>query len=111
MIYEIIISTEAHDDLEGIYDYIANVLLLPKIAWNMIEKFYESIKSLETMPKRHKIIDNPYLTNDNIRSYQIKNYKIYYYVDESKKIVIILRITYYKMDLSNVFKTDNDKSC
>lgn len=93
MEYDIYISASAQDDIENIYDYITYELMAQNSAEKLVNIIYKSIKSIYVMPNRHKSVDIECLKGINIRSFTIKNYKIYYYVDETNLIVFILRIT------------------
>ncbi len=55
--YKVRIARQALDQMESIRKYITDDLVAPQAAVNIIQSFKESIKSLETMPERIKLIE------------------------------------------------------
>ena len=51
-VYTVTMLDRAYRDLDGIYDYIANTLIEPDIAMNIVDEIEEAILSLDTMPHR-----------------------------------------------------------
>lgn len=98
MEYDVLISANAQDDIENIYNYIRYELIAKNSADKIIALIFESIKSLSLMPNRHAIVDIDCLNELKIHSFIVKNYKIYYFIDESRHIVTILRISSIKMN-------------
>lgn len=92
--YTIDIDKVAEADMYGILDYISNVLLEPNVAICILKEIKKVIVTLDSMPWRHAVIDEePYRTL-GIRKISVKNYIVFYIVDEPKKSVHILRILY-----------------
>ena len=54
---KIIYSPESLDDLINIYSYISSVLLEPEIAENQVNRIRKTIRKLDQMPMRHRIVD------------------------------------------------------
>ena len=96
MIYEIILSPAAESDLSGIADYIRFQLQEPIVAINLIKRLKKAVLSLETMPMRHPLAADEYIAAKRIRVMPVERYLIFYTVDESQKIVCIVRILYGK---------------
>ena len=48
--YSVKLMSRALRDLDGIYDYIANTLLEPGTALNLVDRIENAILSLETVP-------------------------------------------------------------
>ena len=55
--YNVEYSEEAYEDLREIYDYVANELLVPKTAENLLKNIRTAIRSLSNMPYRHTLVD------------------------------------------------------
>lgn len=53
--YEVLISDKASEDMEAIYNYIADKLLVPATAAKQYDRIADAILSLETMPERIKV--------------------------------------------------------
>lgn len=94
--YTIKITKEARDDLKKIKEYLIYNLQELETVKNVIKKIKESIKSLSDYPKRFPIINDAYFSIRNLRKYNVNNYIIFYFVEERKMIVHIIRIIYAK---------------
>ena len=84
----------AFRDLDGIYDYIANTLLEPGIALNIIGDIETSILSLDTMPHRCPERKIGAYANQGYRQLFIGNYTSLFRIDEIHKLVIIVTVRY-----------------
>ena len=84
MKYIIIIQELAKKDLLNVFDYIYYILKNPISAKRIGNYIINSIDSLSDNPYRHRVIIN------NIRFLKVKNFIIYYYVNN--EIVYVLRI-------------------
>ncbi|GFI37294.1 hypothetical protein IMSAGC015_01481 [Lachnospiraceae bacterium] len=92
--YTIKLYTQAYQDLDSIYTYIAENLLEPDTALNMVDELEKAIFSLEQLPKRGAPRRVGAYTNGDYRQLFIKNYVIIYRVLKEKKEVHIVTIRY-----------------
>ena len=92
--YKILISIKAKEDLKSIVFYIKNNLKEPAIAKKYAKIIKEEIMSLSYFPERNAIITDKSLINLQIRKTIVKNYIIFYKVNEESSIVNIERILY-----------------
>lgn len=92
--YEILISIKAKEDLKGIVSYIKYNLKEPSIAKKYAKMIKDEIKTLNYYPQRNAIIDNNIIKDLKIRKIIIKNYIIFYRINEEHNIVNIERILY-----------------
>lgn len=92
--YAVKFYARAYRDLDGIYEYIANNLLEPQIASNMIDALEEAIYSLETFPERGAIRRIGTYANSGYRQLFVKHYVIVYRVLKEKKEVHIVTVRY-----------------
>lgn len=53
MIFNVVYSSEARQDLRDVYEYIAYELLEPDIAAGQTNRIMKAARSLEQMPMRH----------------------------------------------------------
>ena len=97
-VYKIIILPEAQKDIRSIVLYIAKELAAPQAALKLENDFEEGIKSLSKMPKRIRTVDEQPWKDKGIRKTRVKNYYIYFIIDEEIKAVKILAVIYVKMD-------------
>ena len=96
--YEIIMTPDAADDLIRLRDYIAAALLAPDTARAYLRMLRTEIKKLTSMPKRSKCLDDKPWHSLGIRKLIVKNFVIYYRVEEFTMRVYILNIIYARRD-------------
>lgn len=94
MSYEIILSNEAHTDIDETLDYIANNLHNPIAARNLLDKIEEAYNELSLNPYMYAACDDARLRKEGYRKAVINNYVMIYRVDDNSSIVYILRIFY-----------------
>jgi addiction module RelE/StbE family toxin len=92
--YDIKLYARAYRDLDGIYTYIAENLLEPDTALNMVDELEKAIFSLEQKPERGAIRRVGTYANGNYRQLFVKNYCIIYRVLKGKKEVHIVTVRY-----------------
>ena len=96
MIWEIIYTDSAYRDLDGIYDYIADVLLEPVIAQNQTDRLMDAADSLDNMPLRHRLYEHEPWRSRGWRIMPVDNYLVFYLPSEAEGIVSIMRIMHTK---------------
>ena len=96
--YRIIITPDAIEDLTELRDYIANVLLAPDTALNYIQTIRREIGSLARMPARHKRVDQEPWHSRGVRKIIVKNFYVYYRIDDPAGTVYVLNVIYAKRD-------------
>ena len=96
--YEIIMTSDAVDDLAELRDYIAYSLSAPETAFSYIQAIRKEIESLSVMPARYKTVDDEPWRSRGIRKIIVKNFYIYYRIDEDARRVYILNVIYAKRD-------------
>lgn len=92
--YVVKLYTRAYQDLDDIYTYIAETLLEPGTALNMVDKLEEAIFSLEQLPERGAIRRVGAYKDGNYRQLFVKNYCIIYRLIKKKKEVHIVTVRY-----------------
>ena len=96
--YKLIILPEAQKDIRGIILYIARELMAPQAAHNLQDEFQKEINSLSKMPKRIKTVDEQPWKDAGIRKTRVKNYYIYFLVDDEEMAVKVNAVTYVGRD-------------
>ena len=92
--YKLIILPEAQKDIRNIALYIARVLAAPQAALNLTKDFQNAIASLSEMPIRIKTVNEQPWKNAGIRKLRVKNYYIYFLVDDKEKAVKVNAVIY-----------------
>lgn len=96
--YKIRITRQARTHLQDIRDYIATTFLEPETAKKMVQLLRLEIQSLSDMPQRIKVIDEEPWGSYGFRKKRVKNYYVYYWINEEKKQVQIIAVIYVKRD-------------
>ncbi len=98
--YKAIILPEAQKDIRNIILYIARELAAPQAALNLQDEFQKEINSLAKMLKRIKTVDEQPWKNAGIRKTRVKNYYIYFLVDDEEMTVKVNAVIYVGRDQS-----------
>ena len=96
--YKLIILPEAQKDIRNIIIYIAKDLAAPQAALNLQADFEKGINSLKFKPKRIKTIDEQPWKYAGIRKIRVKNYYIYFLVDDEEIAVKVNAVIYVGRD-------------
>ena len=92
--YNVSLTSRALRDLDGIYVYIAQTLLVPETALEMVDKIEKAILSLEEMPCRFPKRKTGAYANKEYRQLFVGNYTVIYRIDEKHRHVIVITIRY-----------------
>ena len=71
-----------------------NILNIPNTAINYLRLFKREIKKLEFLPKRYKQIEKGKINQIGVRKLVVKNYIVFYIVNDKENSVVIERILY-----------------
>lgn len=96
--YKVKVVRQAKSHLTAIKEYIAFELLAPDTARNMLNLLRQSIQSLSDEPYRIKTIDEHPWGSQGIRKTRVKNYYIYFWIDEGSKCIYVIAVIYVARD-------------
>jgi len=96
--YKIAVSEPAENDLRDIVRYISSQLSAPMTALKMMDAFEEAIARLANMPKGYPLVSDERLNAMNYRKLIVKNYIIFFTIDDPSKSVNVERILYARRD-------------
>ncbi|MBR3463752.1 MAG: type II toxin-antitoxin system RelE/ParE family toxin [Clostridiales bacterium] len=96
--YRIRITIQARENLRNIRNYIEFELLAPLAAKNTIAEIKREIQSLETMPERIHLTPEQPWHDQGVHRARVRNYYIYFWIDEKQKTVQIISVIYVKRD-------------
>ena len=99
--YTIKFSKKAKEDIALIVNYITNNIKEPQIAKSYANLFFSEINSLHIFPKRNPIVKGKSLLGMERRKFIVKNYVVFYLINENEKTVFIERIVYGASDWIN----------
>jgi len=96
--YRVDVSEVAENDLQDIVRYVASQLFAPETALNMMERLDDAMASLSVMPQRFPLVKDERLSQMGYRRLGVKNYNVFYSIDEKNKVVDVERILYARRD-------------
>lgn len=102
--YFLNISELAENDILSTIKYIANVLTAPMAANKLLDEIekYEGI--LEDTPDIYPRVPDEYLARRGLRYVMIKNFMMFFTVNEEEKTVNVIRFLYGRRDWKNLLK-------
>jgi plasmid stabilization system protein ParE len=100
--YKVLLSDAAAKDLHEIFDYIALELRSAQSASRTLDLLEDAIKKLDTAPKLHSLVRDDYLASLGYRFKPVKNYNVFFLVDDHNMAVAVVRILYGRRDWSLV---------
>ena len=109
MPYKVVVTEKAKRYLADIFDYIAYQLHSPGAAKDLFEKIIRAIESLDTFPKRFAVLDFEEKFPDEVRRIMVKNYSVFYTVQEEEKTVVVLGVFYSASDFKAKLIDDRNK--
>lgn len=92
--YTIKLLQRASDDLDNIYNHIANDFKEIGTAERLADTLEDAILSLDEMPYRGSIRRTGAFANRGYRQIFAKNFTIVYRIDEAKKMIVIVTVRY-----------------
>jgi toxin ParE1/3/4 len=81
----------AEQDLISTMEYLTEMLKSPIAAGSLVGEFEKQVQLLSKNPFINQIEEDGYLNQKMIRHIQMKNYLMFYTINESQKDVSILR--------------------
>lgn len=102
--YTVQFTGKSEEDLFSILKYITNILKSPTAAKNLLYEIQSKVKILETSPYCCQLVKNQYLSQKGIRFLVVKNYMVFYTINEDEKTVSVLRILYGRRDWKSILE-------
>jgi len=102
--YSLAITDIAEEDILDTVYYIANVLRAPAAANNLLDEIERHEEILENTPNIYPVVPDEYLAQRGMKFTRIKNYLLFYTINEDEKIVTVIRFLYARRDWKNILK-------
>jgi plasmid stabilization system protein ParE len=103
--YGLIFSKLFDDDIDSTYQYIKENLEAPMAAENLLKEVKQKLEYLKENPTIRPVIKKDELIEAlNLRAIKVKNYVIYYSVNEEKQKIRLVRFLYNKRDWINILR-------
>ena len=102
--YEVKVTEPAQHQLQEIVRYIAGDLQEKRTALWMLDTLEKEILSLSTLPNRVALTEEEPWHSAGIRKLLVKNYLVYFWVNEEQKQVQITAVVFGRRDQRNVLQ-------
>lgn len=96
--YTVKLTRQAEEQLREIVDYIRFTLQAPNTASKMLDALAEEIYSLDQFPYRAPLTEEEPWHSQGVHRIAVKNFLIYFWVDEAQKNVQVTGIIYGRRD-------------
>lgn len=97
-IYTIEITSQAEEQMQEITQYIASELKAPDAALHLLDALEDTFLSLSEFPQRIPLTDEEPWRANGIRRLPIKNFLVYFWIDENNMKVKVTAVIYAKRD-------------
>ena len=96
--YQIKLTKQAQEQLREIFSYIRYTLQAPETAMHMLETLEREIASLSIFPARVPLTEEEPWHSQGIHKFPVKNYLVYFRIDEDRKTVQVIAVIYGRRD-------------
>ncbi|MCL2671542.1 MAG: type II toxin-antitoxin system RelE/ParE family toxin [Clostridiales bacterium] len=93
-LYNVAVSATARKDIRDAVSYINSELSAPRAAQEMEAALKAGITGLAFAPKRYAIVSDDRMVCRGYRALPIKNYLVFYKVDEPARTVQVVRVLF-----------------
>lgn len=105
--YEVKLTNQAQIQLREVVLYIANTLHSKETARRTLDVLEESINSLSYLPNRYALVDEEPWHSEGVHKMMVKNYLVYYWVDNETAKVQVTAVVYARRDQKRVLSSMN----
>ena len=96
--YNVVLSETAENDLDEVVEYLSN--FSPSIARNYYDEIMVKALSLSLMPQRCPFVQDDDLRKRGYRWLFVRNYTIFFIIDEENNLVDIRAIMYSRREFT-----------
>ena len=100
--YQIIYTMQYFVDLSEIADYYIEKFRNKDLIVNLEKHVLAREKLLMSFPYSFTLFESNKLLRHEYRTFNVLNYKVFYYIDEIAKVVYMERILYARMNFDNI---------
>ena len=102
--YSVNITDIAEEDILSTVKYISGELKAPKAANDLLDEIEKNEEILGKTPNVYPNVPDEYLAMKGLKFAIIKNFLMFFTVDEDAKMVNIIRFLYGRRDWKNILK-------
>jgi plasmid stabilization system protein ParE len=105
--YSVHITDIAEEDIVSTVQYVANVLTAPVAANHLLDEIEKYENILENTPNMYSFVPDEYLKVKGVKYVMVKNYMLFYTINEEEKIVTVIRFLYGQRNWKSILKINN----
>jgi len=102
--YKLLFSKTIDDEIDSSYNYIKDILEASSAAKNLMKELYDKLNYIKEKPYSRPLVHDEFLASLGIRSIRVKNYLIFYNIDENDKNVNVISFMHNKRDWVYILK-------
>jgi plasmid stabilization system protein ParE len=108
--YSVRITDIAEEEILTTVQYIADVLKAPMAANNLLDAIEKYENTLKATPNTFSFVPDEYLRDKGIKYVMVKNYMMFYTINEDEKTVDMIRFLYGRRDWKRILGNNTEKS-
>lgn len=97
-VYTVKTTSQAEEQMQEIIHYIAHELKAPDAAVHLLDALEDSFISLTSFPQRVALVEEEPWRNNGIHRLPVKNFLVYFWIDEDNMVVHVIAVIYNKRD-------------
>lgn len=102
MTYKLMLTDEFEKDLDSIVEYISVRLGNPQAAKRLISDLKKELVNISKMPKLYPLYHDKKIADLGYRYFPIKNYLVFYRLNEIGKVIYVSSICYGKREIEGI---------
>lgn len=102
--YKIEFLPIAKKDIDDIIYHISHVFKNITASKKLRDLFIDSLDKIVDFPYGLPIYKNVNNLENEYRGYKVKNYLMFYTINEKEKIITVVRVVYQKMNIENILE-------
>ena len=100
--YNVNITDLAEEDIKAVTKYISKDLNAPVAANSLLDEIEKHEEILSESPNMYPNVPDQYLASLGLKFVIIKNYLMFYLIDEEKNVVNVIRFLYNRRNWKNI---------
>jgi plasmid stabilization system protein ParE len=102
--YSVHVTDIAGEEISTTVRYIADVLKAPMAANNLLDEIEKYENLLENTPNIFSFVPDKYLRTKGIKYVMVKNYMMFYAINENEKAVDVIRFLHGRRDWKRILE-------
>lgn len=104
MIYKVIVTKSALEDIRSAVRYISDTLMNKEAANNLLDELDGKIGLLSEQPYINPLVRDSFLASNGFRIQSVNNYLAFYNIHEETKTVSVIRFQHSRRDWISLLK-------